>query len=105
MPNIKFNYRYRDSANYKKYKSIIFSNPDNIKRSELEKLVCSKLIDKTWFYADEWKLPEIYLETFDHKIDPTWHEFESIEFTNSPANQSISIKQFKELIEKTNCNY
>ncbi|MDF2431889.1 MAG: hypothetical protein JWP44_1520 [Mucilaginibacter sp.] len=80
MPNIKFNYLYRDSANYKKFGYVIFSNPDNIKLAELESLIRSKLIDDTWFYADEWKLPELFLDSYDFKVDPTWHEFESVGF-------------------------
>jgi hypothetical protein len=102
MPNIKFNYLYCDCGNYKKYTSIVFSNPNNIELSELEKLIRSKLIDGTWFYADDWKLPEIFLETFDYKIDPTWHEFESIEYTHELAKQLVSVEKLKELIEKTN---
>lgn len=53
MPNIKFSYLYRDGANYKKYDNVIFANPENIDLSELDILIKSKLIDKTWFYADE----------------------------------------------------
>jgi hypothetical protein len=75
MPNIKFNYLYRDSANYKKYGFVIFTNPDDIELSEIEVLIRSKLNDGEWFYADEWGLPELLLETFDFRVDPTWHEF------------------------------
>jgi hypothetical protein len=97
MPNIKFNYLYRDSATYKKYGFVIFSNPNNIEISEVEILIHSKLIDGEWFNADEWGLPELFLDTFDYRVDPTWHEFESVKYTNKTANQSITIK---ELLEK-----
>ena len=56
MPNIKFNYRYRDGSNYKNHGSAIFSNPQNIKLKFLDKLIKSKLIEDTWFYADAWQL-------------------------------------------------
>jgi len=85
MPNIKFNYLYRDSANYKKYGSIVFANPTNIDLLELETLIRSKLIDSTWFYADEWGMPELFFDTFDWKVDPTWHEFESVEHTDEKS--------------------
>lgn len=101
MPNIKFNYLYRDSANYKKYGSVIFSNPDNIELSEIETLIRCKLIDGKWFYADEWGLPELFLETFDNRIDPTWHEFESAEYSNEVAVLFISIEKFKALLKKS----
>ena len=76
MPNIKFNYRYRDGANYKNFGFVIFDNPDGVSIEVVDSIIKSKLIDETWFYADQWHLPELYLTTFDSKRDPTWHEFE-----------------------------
>ncbi|SHN25745.1 hypothetical protein [Mucilaginibacter sp. OK098] len=102
MRNIKFNYLYRDSANYKKYGAVIFANPDNIELSERETLIRSKLIDGQWFYADEWGLPELFGGTFDYRIDPTWHEFEGVEYSNELAIQFIAIEKFKALLEKSN---
>ncbi|CAN5328706.1 hypothetical protein BH09BAC6_BH09BAC6_15400 [soil metagenome] len=85
MPNIKFSYLYRDSGNYKNYRSIIFENPAGIALSTLNEAIQSKLIDGTWFYAAEWGLPDLCSNTFNLETDPTWHEFESVEFTNEPA--------------------
>lgn len=101
MPNIKFNYLYRDSANYKKYGSVILSNPNNVEISEIEALIRSKLIDGEWFYANEWGLPELFLDTFDYRVDPTWHEFKSVEYSNEIAPQFISIEKFQALSEKS----
>ncbi|MDB5135689.1 MAG: hypothetical protein JWP37_2292 [Mucilaginibacter sp.] len=92
MPNIKFNYRYRDGANYKNHGFVIFKSDPAISVEELQSLIQSKLIDKIWFYADEWKLPELFLDTFDFKIDPTWHEFESVEFTDESPNSIFDLK-------------
>ncbi len=100
MPNIKFSYLYRDSANYKKIDWVIFNNTLSISIEELETLIKSKLIYGEWFYADQWKLPEIFLSSFDHKIDPTWHEFESVEYTDEEPNSAIKISEFIQLIEK-----
>jgi hypothetical protein len=58
MPNIKFNYLYRDSANYENFNSVIFKNDLFICIEELEILTKFKLIYGEWFYADQWKLPE-----------------------------------------------
>jgi len=100
MPNIQFNYLYRDSGNYKKYGFVIFTNPDNLALAEIERLIRTKLIWGEWFYANEWLLPELFLEFVDFRIDPTWHEFESVENTDEPANQVLSIREFiKELKE------
>lgn len=94
MPNIQFNYLYRDGGNYKEYDFLIFANPDNIELSEIENLLKSKLLWGEWFYADEWKLPELFLPFFDFKIDPSWHEFESVEYTDEAANSPITLAEF-----------
>jgi len=98
MPNIKFNYLYRDSGNYKKFISVIFPNPNKAELSELEALIKSKLIDERWFYAEQWNLPEIFTDIIDFRIDPTWHEFESVEYTDEAANTCISPGVFMRII-------
>jgi hypothetical protein len=101
MPNIKFAYFYRDGGNYKKFNDVVFANPDNITLSEIENMIHGKLIDGTWFYADEWKLPELFLDTFHFRVDPTWHEFEAIEYTDESPNSLILLKEFMELVAAT----
>ncbi len=44
MPNIKFNYLYRDSGNYKVFNSVIFKNDLHISLKELDDLIKSKLL-------------------------------------------------------------
>lgn len=102
MPNIKFNYLYRDSGNYKKFNAVIFANPTGIDLSILESLIKSKLIYETWFYAKEWKLPEIFTDIIDFRVNPTWHEFESVEYTDGAADVSFNLIEFMELIKKSN---
>jgi hypothetical protein len=82
MPNIKFNYLYRDGSNFKNFGSVTFSNPQSLMLDYLNNTVKSKLIDGTWFYANKWNLPDLFLSTFNPNVDPSWHEFESIEFTD-----------------------
>jgi hypothetical protein len=94
MPNIKFNYLYRDSGNYKRYGSVIFANPNNIELAEIETLVKAKLIDETWFYPYEWGLPEIFTKVIDFRVDPTWHEFESVEYTRACASRKFKWTAF-----------
>jgi len=101
MPNIQFNYLYRDSGNYKKYDFVIFDNLDNIELSEIEGLIKSKLIWGEWFYAEDWRLPELFLPFFDFKVDPTWHEFESVEYTDEPANSSVGLDEFMKHVSNT----
>lgn len=101
MPNIKFSYLYRDGANYKNFKALIFGNPDNIDLTKIEQLIRSKLIDGIWFYDNEWKLPDLHFKFWDDEIDHTWHEFESVTYTDEPQNVPLEIGQLLAEIEKT----
>jgi len=96
MPNIQFNYRYRDSANYKNFGSVIFSNPQNLTLEYVTDIIKSKLIDETWFYASKWNLPNLFSE-FNPAIDPSWHEFESVEYTNATVNVQSTINELIEI--------
>jgi hypothetical protein len=100
MPNIKFFYLYRDSGNYKKFNSVIFSNPHNIPLQEIEKLIRSKLIDGLWFYADKWQITDLHFDTWDNEIDHAFHEFEEIIYTDEAANAIYAVCEFMELIKK-----
>lgn len=102
MPNIRFNYRYRNGANYKNHGFVIFDNPQQIKLEYLLFFIKSKLIDETWFYADQWKLPDLHFGTWDNEIDHTWHEFESIEYTDETANSELDLTDFIRAIEGIN---
>jgi hypothetical protein len=94
MPNIKFNYLYRDGANYKNFGFLIFDNPDNINPDVLLHIIKPKLIDETWFYASQWHLPDLRLATWNHELDPTWHEFENIEYATDIPNAVITLAEF-----------
>ncbi|MFA6248661.1 MAG: hypothetical protein WC615_17095 [Mucilaginibacter sp.] len=89
MPNIKFHYLYRDGANYKNHSFVIFNNPTSIALAEIENIIHQKLIDGTWFYADKWNLPDLHFGTWDNEIDHTWHEFESIKFTDETGEVDV----------------
>jgi hypothetical protein len=99
MPNIKFNYLYRDSANYKDFSSVIFDNPNDIRIDVLLKIIKPKLIDETWFYVDQWNLPDLHFGTWNNEFDHTWHEFESIEYTNEDPNGTSTIAEFISLMQ------
>ncbi len=85
MPNIKFSYLYRDAGNYKNFGYVVFANPTNMGLPEIEHHLKKHLIDGCWFYAEAWQLPDL---RFPHTTpsDPTWHEFEGVEYTNEPVN-------------------
>jgi hypothetical protein len=104
MANIQFNYLYRDAGNYKKYGSVTFANPNNISFAELSTLIQSKLIDQTWFYHNHWRLPDLR-ETFDPEIDPTWHEFENVVYTDDRADIKNKLSDFIGLVKNTDNAY
>lgn len=91
MANIKFSYLYRDSGNYKNYGYVVFANPENISLEQLEELIRSKLIYGEWLYANEWQLPDLFFDNFDPYTDPTWHEFESVEYTDIAVNHFADV--------------
>lgn len=101
--NVKFCYLYRDGANYKNFKEIIFSNPIERNIIEIEKLVRDKLIDGLWFYSKEWNIHDLHFNEFlnDTEIDVTWHEFEGIELTSAEVTEQNSIEDFLVLVNKT----
>ncbi|MGY3214091.1 hypothetical protein [Mucilaginibacter sp. HD30] len=100
MTNIKLSYLYRDSGNYKNFGSIVFANPSNIDLSIVEKHIKSRLIDGCWLYAHQWQLPDLRFADINDK-DPTWHEFESLEYTDDPANGAVKLAELIHLIEKS----
>ncbi|SDI09838.1 hypothetical protein ACRQ5D_09060 [Mucilaginibacter sp. P25] len=94
MPNIKFNYLYRDGGNYKNFNSIVFNNPQNILLPALEELIRSKLISQHWFYADQWQVADLHFDSWDNELDHTFHEFESVEYTNEAADSGMDLASF-----------
>ena len=101
MPNIKFSYLYRDGANYKNYNSVIFDDSNNVDLAELETLIRSKLIDGTWFYVNKWNLPDLRTDSFNYERDPTWHEFETVEYTHEICNTQLDLQELSDTIKKT----
>lgn len=99
MPNIKFSYLYRDAGNYKIYGEVIFSNPECLSIEELQQLIISKLIDKQWFYAKDWNLPNLHFYKLDEDMDHGFHEFEGLSYTEQEFNASFSLSHFCRLIK------
>lgn len=89
MPNIKFNYLYRDGGNYKTYGSVVFANPENYSLGELEAVIRARLIDGLWFYAHEWGVSDLHSQPWDNELDHYFHEFESLEFTRDAPNSFL----------------
>jgi hypothetical protein len=82
MPNIKFNYLYRDAGNYKTHGYVVFTNPEGVSLQQMEERIRAKLIDGIWFYAHKWPVPDLHSQKWDDELDHTFHEFEGLEYTN-----------------------
>jgi hypothetical protein len=82
--NVKFCYKYRDGANYKKYNEIVFANPLNRTLEEIECIILQKLIEGEWFVDKDWEIPDLHFKEYvwDTGIDHDWHELDCIQETN-----------------------
>jgi len=97
--SIKFNYLYRDAANYKNLNSLIFNNPESVTLSTIQDLIKSKLIGDSYFYADQWQVPDLHFGTWDNEFDHTFHEFESVEYTNEAADSVRDLVSFINILK------
>ena len=90
--NVRLTYMYRDGANYKKWNSVVFSNPERVGVASIkDRLQAAFLVDDA-FVADQVRLPEVFLYS-DGQIDRDdhcLHEFCSIEKTLDTANDTHS---------------
>ena len=93
LMNLKFYYIYRDFTNYKRHNEIIFSNQNNIPVTEVQAFIKDNLIDGAYFYASEWKVPDLHFENWDTDTDHFLHEFGSLEETND-GNAGVTIEEF-----------
>ncbi len=104
MKNIRFNYLYRDGANYKSWGDVVFSNPDQIAVSEIEsKLIDGFLSDKL-FIANQVSIPEkfLFMSGKFTKFDHCYHQFDSVEICNETPTDGFgrSINDFLKVVEQ-----
>lgn len=91
--NIKFNYLYRDAANYKNFGCVIFSNPTNIPIERLRTSINTYLIDGEFFNHESIKIPSLFFYP-KNSDDHSWHEFENIEETGDAPTDTRTIGEF-----------
>ena len=101
--NIKFSYLYRDGANYKQFNDVVFNNPTNLTVKAIEVTIKEKLIDRQWFVAKDWGLPDLHFKEYarDSEIDHFWHEFEGIEETLEEVTEKNCIEDFISVLGET----
>lgn len=80
---LKFQYLYRDAANYKQYSAVCFANPTNLDLASIRQCFEEAAIDKQWFIARQVDLPELFFETLQGPDDHLLHEIESLELVSN----------------------
>ena len=73
--NIGFSYLYMDFSDYKKFNEIVFQNPTNKALQEVSKFIKDHLIEGQWFYASEWKVPNLHFDNWDSEDDYSFTSF------------------------------
>ncbi|WP_345949919.1 hypothetical protein ABDD95_00385 [Mucilaginibacter sp. PAMB04274] len=58
---------------------VVFAASEEVSLSHLNALIQSKLIDATWFHAEQWQLPDLH---FKLRCDETDHTFHDLNISN-----------------------
>lgn len=87
---ICFNYLYRDSGNWKKFGSKLFSNPDKLTIEEIEQKIRKNLIDQEFFYPDQVGIKKFKFHRY--LDDYSWYEFESVEILTNIESSTKELK-------------
>lgn len=99
--NVKLLYLYHDAGNYKNYSEVVFRNATGLALSTVEFSLRERMIDRGWFVADQWGLPDLHFKEFDwdSELDHGWHEYEGIELSADAINRSEDIADFIKRIQ------
>lgn len=101
-PNVRFEYRYRDYSNFKRYGEVVFANPDAISVDRIEAAFedarrdAFPTADEYQFSAEALRIPTLYMEPRSPQDDHSWHEAVCFEATeDSPLDAELtSISDF-----------
>jgi hypothetical protein len=75
--NIRFNYLYRDSGNWKKFGHKDYSNPDNLTIEDTERQLRQCIISSEFFFPEQAGITKFRFHRYHD--DYSWYEFESLE--------------------------
>jgi hypothetical protein len=84
LPNILFEYLYRDASNWKQYGQAVFTNTSGTPLADIEAQIRASLHDGEWFKAETVDLETQYLGDHDTDDDHPWHEFDKVSETDHP---------------------
>ncbi len=96
--NIKFEYLYRDAANYKNWGDVIFNNVSGSDINALESKLRGVLIDGEFFVVKDFDVPDLRFPEHVDELDHDWHAFHALECTEEPPND-IRNRDILEFVE------
>jgi hypothetical protein len=97
--NIRFNFLFRDSGNYKKFGHRDYSNPENLSIDEAEKQIRLHLIDGEFFYPEHAGIPKFRFHRY--LVDYSWYEFCELQAVEGRRSKET----FGELLDKLAAAY
>lgn len=95
---IRFSYLHRDSGNWKKFGSKLFSNPEQLTIEEITQKIRENLIDQEYFYPDQVGIKKFKFHRY--KDDCSWYEFESVEIMENAIPQRKELESIGSFLEK-----
>jgi hypothetical protein len=103
MDSVRFNYLYRDGANFKNWGKVIFANPEVLPLKPIESKLLNAFLPDKHFIASQIQIPDIFLFLTDKPTayDHCFHEFDSVEICDENPTDifSRSISEFLSEVE------
>jgi hypothetical protein len=97
--NIRLEYLYRDSGNFKKWNDIVFSNCDKISAEIAIEEIRNNLEEGLYFRAEDIGVNDLHFDEFNPLLDHHWHEFHSCSETEDEVTD-IQHRDIKSIISK-----
>ncbi|KEO71628.1 hypothetical protein [Anditalea andensis] len=94
--NIRFNYLYRDAANYKQFGSVVVSPPEGSTLEELDLNLKKHLIQEEFFVPSNLGIPNLQAFPYDPSVDHEWHEYEELNWTE----EEVEVEGFWERVNE-----
>ncbi|KEO71651.1 hypothetical protein [Anditalea andensis] len=95
--NIRFNYLYRDAANYKQFGSVVVHPSEDSTLEKLDLYLKKHLIQEEFFVPSNLGIPNLQASPYDPFLDLEWHQYEYLEWTD---DESEVVGFWKRVVEK-----
>lgn len=96
--NVRFEYLYRDSGNFKNWGEVVFSNPRGVRADIISAIAAQVLIDRTFFVAAIADVPDLHFAEHNEDLDHGWHETHAFRPTDEPPND-VRNRNIEEFVE------